>query len=82
MLNGRPDVSAERAFLPDDAEARARARASRCVTYESSPPSATSRCSPSRVAYELELAGLVDCLELAGHPALAASGRATRGRTR
>jgi hypothetical protein len=69
-------VSAERAFLPDDARA-ARRDGDELLTYESGRPLCDFPVVAFSLAYELELAGLVDCLDLAGIPALA-SARAAR----
>ncbi len=70
MLNGIPDVSAERAFLPDDVPA-ARGTADPLRTYESGRPVGDFPVVAFSLAYELELAGLVDCLDLAGIPIFA-----------
>jgi radical SAM superfamily enzyme YgiQ (UPF0313 family) len=70
QLNAMPGVSAERAFLPDDARAARQARES-LQTYESSRPISDFPVVAFSLAYELELAGLVDCLDLAGIPAFA-----------
>jgi len=70
VLNGLPDVAAERAFLPDDAAA-ARAAREPLRTYESGRPVGDFSIVAFSLAYELELAGLVDCLDLAGIPAFA-----------
>jgi radical SAM superfamily enzyme YgiQ (UPF0313 family) len=70
LLNGMDDVSAERAFLPDDV-GRARAAREPLRTYESGRPVGDFRIVAFSLAYELELAGLVDCLDMAGIPALA-----------
>jgi radical SAM superfamily enzyme YgiQ (UPF0313 family) len=70
-LNGLPDIVAERAFLPDDAR-EARLRREALCTYESARPVSDFPVVAFSLAYELELAGLVDCLDLAGIPALAA----------
>jgi radical SAM superfamily enzyme YgiQ (UPF0313 family) len=70
-LNSLPDVAAERAFLPDDARA-ARQTREPLATYESARPVGDFSVVAFSLAYELELAGLVDCLDLAGIPALAA----------
>jgi radical SAM superfamily enzyme YgiQ (UPF0313 family) len=70
LLNGMDDVCAERAFLPDDA-ARARAAREPLRTYESGRPVGDFRIVAFSLAYELELAGLVDCLDMAGIPAFA-----------
>jgi radical SAM superfamily enzyme YgiQ (UPF0313 family) len=61
---------AERAFLPDDVEAWQRARPP-LLTYESERPASDFPVFATSVAYEIELAGLVQCLELSGMPPLA-----------
>ncbi|MDQ3035503.1 MAG: B12-binding domain-containing radical SAM protein [Myxococcota bacterium] len=61
---------AERAFLPDDVEAWKRARLP-LITYESERAVSDFGVIATSVAYEIELAGLVQCLELAGIPPLA-----------
>ena len=76
-LHALDGVSAERAFLPDDARA-ARQNGEGLATYESGRPVGDFPVVAFSLAYELELAGLVDCLDLAGIPALA-SERAARG---
>src|SRR5256885_7471319 len=75
-LHALPDVTAERAFLPDDVAAARRQREG-LATYESGRPVGDFPVVAFSLAYELELAGLVDCLDLAGIPALA-SERALR----
>jgi len=72
-LNGLPDVSAERAFLPDLPDGVGRARDARepLRTYESARPVGDFSIVAFSLAYELELAGLVDCLDLAGIPIFA-----------
>jgi radical SAM superfamily enzyme YgiQ (UPF0313 family) len=70
MLNGLPGVSAERAFLPDE-PARARAAREPLRTYESARPVGDFSVVAFSLAYELEIAGVVDCLDLAGIPAFA-----------
>jgi radical SAM superfamily enzyme YgiQ (UPF0313 family) len=75
-LNALPDVSAERAFLPDDARA-ALAAGEPLRSYESARPVGDFPVVAFSLAYELELAGLVDCLDLAGIP-LFAEERAAR----
>ncbi len=62
---------ADRAFLPDDLEDHRRSRQA-FVTYETERPVGEYRVIGVSVAYELELTGLFDCLELAGLPVLAA----------
>jgi radical SAM superfamily enzyme YgiQ (UPF0313 family) len=71
QINQMPGHSAERAFLPDD-RGDARRRREQLTTYESGRPVADFPVVAFSVAYELELAGLVDCLDLAGVPAFAA----------
>lgn len=70
LLNARPGYAAERAFLPDDVEAWRAARLP-LYTYESERPVAEATLIGLSVAYELELPGVVDVLELAGLPCLA-----------
>jgi radical SAM superfamily enzyme YgiQ (UPF0313 family) len=77
-LNDLPDVSAERAFLPDEA-ARARATREPLRTYESARPVGDFTIVAFSLAYELELAGLVDCLDLSGIPAFAEERAALAG---
>jgi radical SAM superfamily enzyme YgiQ (UPF0313 family) len=69
-LNALAGVSAERAFLPDDA-ADARRRREPLATYESGRPISEFPVVAFSLAYELEIAGVCDCLDLAGIPALA-----------
>jgi radical SAM superfamily enzyme YgiQ (UPF0313 family) len=68
-LNALPGVSAERAFLPDDIRA-ARTNNEGLATYESNRPIGDFPVVAFSLAYEMELAGIVDCLDLAGIPAL------------
>jgi radical SAM superfamily enzyme YgiQ (UPF0313 family) len=70
-LNALPGVAAERAFLPDDV-ADARARHESLCTYESNRPVADFSIVAFSLSYELELAGLISCLDLASIPALSA----------
>jgi radical SAM superfamily enzyme YgiQ (UPF0313 family) len=70
-LNALPGVAAERAFLPDDVE-QARQQREELCTYETNRPIADFPVIAFSLAYELELAGLVHCLDLAGIPVLAA----------
>jgi radical SAM superfamily enzyme YgiQ (UPF0313 family) len=69
-LNALPGVAAERAFLPDDVAASRRQREALC-TYESNRPVSDFSIVAFSLAYELEIAGVVHCLDLAGIPALA-----------
>lgn len=64
-------LSAERAFLPDDVPAWRAARAPLC-TYETLSPLGQFEVIGVSLAYELELAGLITALELAGIPPLRA----------
>jgi radical SAM superfamily enzyme YgiQ (UPF0313 family) len=67
-------ISAERAFLPDDVPLWRASRAPLC-TYETKTPLGQFPVIGISLAYELELAGLITALELAGIPPL----RADRG---
>ena len=70
QVNEMPGRAAHRAFLPADPEAF---RASRVplFTYEGDRPVADYPIVAVSVAYELEIAGLIQALELAGIPPLA-----------
>ena len=61
-LHALPGVSAERAFLPDDVRA-ARQNHEGLATYESGRPIGDFPVVAFSLAYELEVAGLVDCLD-------------------
>ncbi len=78
-LNALPGVVAERAFLPDDVAA-ARLQHEVLRTYESDRPVADFHVVAFSLAYELEIAGLVHCLDLAGLPVLAAEREASARR--
>jgi radical SAM superfamily enzyme YgiQ (UPF0313 family) len=69
-INDCPGFVAERAFLPDDVPA-ARATGGALLTYESGRPVGDYPVVAFSVAYEVELAGVIECLELAGIPPLA-----------
>lgn len=69
-LNETDGRAAHRAFLPDDVEAWRRARAP-LVTYEKLRPISDYPIIAFSVAYEAEIAGLIQALELAGVPPLA-----------
>jgi len=69
-INGAKGFVAERAFLPDDVAAQ-RASGTPLCTYESGRPVAEHSVIALSVAYELELAGVIEALELSGLPALA-----------
>ena len=66
-LNAEPDVAADRAVLPDDP-----AEPGPLLTLERELPVSGYPLLAFSVAFELEIAGLIRCLELAGIPVLAA----------
>ncbi len=68
-INARPGRAAERAFLPDDVEAHATAGLP-LETYESQRPVGNFAVIGMSVAFELELAGVVHSLTIAGIPVL------------
>ncbi|HUQ05496.1 MAG TPA: radical SAM protein [Kofleriaceae bacterium] len=70
LLNQVPGLAADRAVLPDDAAA-ARAAGWPLLTLERERPVGEYPLLAFSVAYELEIAGLIDCLALAGVPPLA-----------
>ena len=69
-INASEGRAAHRAFLPDDLDAWLQARAP-LVTYEKLRPVSDYSVIAVSVAYETELAGLIQTLELAGIPPLA-----------
>jgi radical SAM superfamily enzyme YgiQ (UPF0313 family) len=69
-INAVDGRAAHRAFLPDDVDAWRRSRAP-LVTYEKLRPVSDYPILAFSVAYETELAGLIEVLELAGIPPLA-----------
>lgn len=73
-LNAIANVCADRAMLPDD-PAEHRRTGVPLLTLERERPAGDYPVIAFSVAYELELAGLVDCLELAGLAPLAADRR-------
>ncbi len=70
QINSRPETCAERAFLPDDITAYEQSRTP-LFSYESQTPVGDFPVVAVSVAYEIELAGLIQCLEQSGIPALA-----------
>ncbi len=70
-INAVDGMAAHRAFLPDDVDASMEARVP-IVTYERKRPIADYQVVAYSVAYEMELAGLIQTLELSGIPPLAA----------
>jgi radical SAM superfamily enzyme YgiQ (UPF0313 family) len=69
-INLRPDAVAERAFLPDDTDAYRRTRTP-VFTLESQQPVSSFPVIAFSVAYELEVTGLMELLDLSGIPVLA-----------
>jgi radical SAM superfamily enzyme YgiQ (UPF0313 family) len=67
-INARPGRAAERAFLADEDLPKAGV----LTTYESGTPVGNFRVVALSVAYELEIAGLIQTLEASGIPPLAA----------
>jgi radical SAM superfamily enzyme YgiQ (UPF0313 family) len=67
IINECDGWAAERSFLPDDVAAFARTRQP-LLSYEGEAPVGSFPVVAFSVAYELELTGLFDCLELAGLP--------------
>ncbi|MDH3656470.1 MAG: B12-binding domain-containing radical SAM protein [Myxococcales bacterium] len=68
-INAIDGMAAHRAFLPDDVEAWRHSRAP-LVTYERMRPVSDYPIIAFSVAYETELAGLIQTLELSGIPPL------------
>jgi len=74
-INAHSGRAAERAFLPDEVRKPGKRRAvpaGPLCTYESGRPVSSFPVVAISVAYELELSGVADVLELSGMPALAA----------
>lgn len=71
-LNEVTGVAADRAVLPDDAAAAS----GPLLTFEREAPVGDYRLVAFSVAFELEIAGMIRCLELAGLAPLAADRRA------
>jgi len=67
LLNDRPDVVCERAFLPEDPDFWRKSRTP-LLTYESKRPVDEADLVAFSVAYECEIIGLLECLNLAGIP--------------
>lgn len=67
-INSRPGRAAERAFLADEGAPRTAV----LTTYESGTPVGNFRVVALSVAYELEIAGVIQVLEASGIPPLAA----------
>ncbi len=71
ILNDRPDTVCERSFLPEEPQAY-RASRTALFTYESKMPVGDADVVAVSVAYETEIVGLLECLDLAGIPIRAA----------
>jgi radical SAM superfamily enzyme YgiQ (UPF0313 family) len=69
-LNGRPATSAERAFMPDDVAAHRRSRTP-LFTLETQTSVSEFPIVAFSVAYELEIHGVLEMLDLVGLPILA-----------
>lgn len=70
LVNELPGMAADRAMAPDQV-AGFRERGAPLITFERQEPAANYPVIAFSVAYELEIAGVVDCLELMGIPVLA-----------
>ncbi|MBN2318085.1 MAG: radical SAM protein [Acidobacteria bacterium] len=68
-INHHPGASAERAFLPDSPEDYRKRRVP-VFTYESETPLGDFPVAAFSIAYELELPGLLETLDLCGIPLL------------
>ena len=66
-INNHPNTTAERAFVPDDPDAW-RASSLPLVSYERQRPLTEFDVLAFSVAYEMEIAGLFEMLDLAGIP--------------
>ena len=64
-----PEAAAERAFLPDDPRKYRRSRTP-ILTYESQSPLSDFPVVAFSIAYELELTGILEILDLSGIPVL------------
>lgn len=71
ILNSLPGVAADRALLPDNVQAYRQTRTP-LLTLEREKPVGNYPLVALSVAYELELAGVIECLALSGLPPLAA----------
>ena len=69
-VHAEPGIAADRAVLPDDVD-KFRASRSALVTFERGQPLGSYPVLAFSVAYELEIAGVIDCLDLASIPVLA-----------
>ncbi|MDR1727167.1 MAG: B12-binding domain-containing radical SAM protein [Acidobacteriota bacterium] len=78
-VHAHPDAAAERAFLPDDPGEHRRSRTP-VFTYENERPLADFPVLAFSVAYELEITGVFEMLDLCGIPALRAERESGRAR--
>ncbi|MBI4512323.1 MAG: radical SAM protein [Deltaproteobacteria bacterium] len=76
VLNDLPGVAADRAVLPEDTSAYRRSRIP-VFSLERQEPIGQYPVVAASVAYELEIPGLLECLDLSGIPVLAAEREAT-----
>jgi radical SAM superfamily enzyme YgiQ (UPF0313 family) len=67
LLNERDAFVCERSFLPDEPEAYRQSKTP-LFTYESATPVGDCDVIAFSVSYELEILGLLECLELSGIP--------------
>jgi len=67
LLNEREDFVCERSFLPDEPEAYRKSKTP-LFTYESETPVGDCDVLAFSVSYELEILGMLECLELSGLP--------------
>lgn len=67
QINERDDFGCERSFLPDDPEAYRQSNTP-LFTYESETPVGDCDVLAFSISYEIELIGLLECLDLAGLP--------------
>jgi radical SAM superfamily enzyme YgiQ (UPF0313 family) len=77
ILNQRDDTACERAFLPDDPVAWRQARLP-VLSIETQTPLRDFDLIGVSLAYELEIPGLLECLDLSGIPLRARDRRAGR----
>ncbi len=71
LVNAEPGLAADRSVLPDDVNAY-RSQGAPLLTFEREEPAGNYPLIAFSVAYELEISGMIDCLDLMGIPVLAA----------
>ena len=79
LLNQRDDVVCERAFLPEEPDLYRDSRVS-LFTYESKRSVGDFDVIAFSIAYELEVLGVLECLDLSGIPRRADRGNRLGGR--